>query len=108
VTVRGRSECCCCALLFLRTGNVGAPDPARRIGGRQQHRPASTSIDRSDLGAWAGVPVELQMCPMARRAFDFRRDATPEEKIAARHARARAKDWLWRHLRLGPTGRCAE
>ena len=53
-----------------------------------------------------GVPVELQMYPMARRAFDFRRDATPEEKIATRHARARAKAWLARHLKLGADGRC--
>jgi carboxymethylenebutenolidase len=53
-----------------------------------------------------GVPVELQMYPMARRAFDFRRDATPEEKIATRHARARAKDWLARHLGLDAAGRC--
>ena len=53
-----------------------------------------------------GVPVELQMYPMARRAFDFRQDASPEEKVATRHARARAKDWLTRHLKLGAAGRC--
>jgi carboxymethylenebutenolidase len=53
-----------------------------------------------------GVPVELQMYPMARRAFDFRRDATPEEKIAARHARERARAWLAAHMKLGPDGRC--
>jgi carboxymethylenebutenolidase len=53
-----------------------------------------------------GVPVELQMYPMARRAFDFRRDATPEEKIATRHAREQARNWLQRHMRLGPDGRC--
>lgn len=54
-----------------------------------------------------GVPVELQMYPMARRAFDFRRDATPEEKIATRHARQRARDWLVRHMNLGADARCA-
>lgn len=54
-----------------------------------------------------GVPVELQMYPMARRAFDFRRDATPEERIATRHARSRARDWLARYLNLGADGRCA-
>ncbi len=43
-----------------------------------------------------GVPVELQTYPMARRAFDFRADATPEEKVAARHARERVKAWLGR------------
>ncbi len=54
-----------------------------------------------------GVPVELQMYPMARRAFDFRRDATPEEKIATRHARQRAREWLVRHMKLGAGARCA-
>lgn len=54
-----------------------------------------------------GVPVELQMYPMARRAFDFRRDASPEEKIATRHARLRARDWLRAHLKTTPDGRCA-
>jgi len=54
-----------------------------------------------------GVAVELQMYPMARRAFDFRRDATPEEKIAARHARQRARDWLVRYMKLDADGRCA-
>jgi carboxymethylenebutenolidase len=53
-----------------------------------------------------GVPVELQMYPMARRAFDFRRDATPEEKIATRHARDRAREWLVRHMKLGEDGHC--
>jgi carboxymethylenebutenolidase len=53
-----------------------------------------------------GVPVELQMYPMARRAFDFRRDATPEEKVATAHARGRARDWLMRHLQAS-AGPCA-
>jgi carboxymethylenebutenolidase len=53
-----------------------------------------------------GVPVELQVYPMARRAFDFRRDQTPEEKIAARHARERAKAWLVRWMKLSPELRC--
>jgi carboxymethylenebutenolidase len=52
-----------------------------------------------------GVPVELQMYPMARRAFDFRRDATPEEKVATRHARGRARDWLTRYMQVSG-GRC--
>ena len=54
----------------------------------------------------SGVPVEIQMYPMARRAFDFRGDQTPEEKIATRHARERARDWLYRWMRLGPKGEC--
>lgn len=53
-----------------------------------------------------GVPVELQMYPMARRAFDFRRDATPEERIATRHARSRAREWLVRHMNLTADARC--
>jgi carboxymethylenebutenolidase len=54
-----------------------------------------------------GIPVELQVYPMARRAFNFRRDATPEEKIAARHARERAREWLVRHMKLGAGMQCA-
>ena len=53
-----------------------------------------------------GVPVEMQMYPMARRAFDFRGDQTPEERIATRHARERARDWLYRWMKLGPKGEC--
>ena len=53
-----------------------------------------------------GVPVELQMYPMARRAFDFRPDASPEEKVATRHARQRTQAWLATYMKLGPDGRC--
>lgn len=53
-----------------------------------------------------GVPVEYQVYPMARRAFDFRPDQTPEEKIAARHARERAKNWLMQWMKLTPEMRC--
>lgn len=53
-----------------------------------------------------GVPVEWQAYPMARRAFDFRPDQTPEEKIATRHARERAKAWLVRWMKLTPDMRC--
>ena len=53
-----------------------------------------------------GVPVEWQQYPMARRAFDFRSDQSPEEKIATRHARARAKDWLVRWMKLTPQMGC--
>jgi carboxymethylenebutenolidase len=62
---------------------------------------------RAFYALWArGVPVELQMYPMARRAFDFRADASPEEKVAARHARQRARAWLVAHMKLGADGRC--
>ncbi len=53
-----------------------------------------------------GVTVEMQMYPMARRAFDFRQDASPEEKVAKRHARSRARDWLIRHMKLDANARC--
>lgn len=46
-----------------------------------------------------GVKAEMQMYPMARRAFDFRPDQTPEEKIAAKHAMAREAAWLRQHVR---------
>jgi len=53
-----------------------------------------------------GVPVEYQVYPMARRAFDFRADQSPEEKIAARHARQRAEAWLKQWMKVGPSGSC--
>lgn len=53
-----------------------------------------------------GVPVELQMYPLARRGFDFRADQTPEEASATRHARERAREFLARHMRLGAGQRC--
>lgn len=53
-----------------------------------------------------GVPVEYQVYPMARRAFDFRADQTPEEKIAKRHARERAKEWLVKWMKLTPEMKC--
>ncbi len=53
-----------------------------------------------------GVPVEYQVYPMARRAFDFRDDQTPEEKVATRHARQRVEHWLKRWLRVGEADAC--
>ncbi len=53
-----------------------------------------------------GVPVELQMYPMARRAFDFRPDQSPEEKVATRHAAERERAWLRRYLKVDAQGRC--
>lgn len=54
-----------------------------------------------------GVPVEYQVYPLARRAFDFRADQTPEEKIATRHARERTVEWLRRWMGVDEAGRCA-
>jgi carboxymethylenebutenolidase len=53
-----------------------------------------------------GIPVEMQYYPLARRAFDFRNDQTPEEKIAARHARERVKNWLYQYMKVDKNGRC--
>lgn len=53
-----------------------------------------------------GVPVEYQEYPMARRAFDFRADQSPEEKIATRHARLRAKEWLMKWMKLDSKMQC--
>ena len=53
-----------------------------------------------------GIPVEMQYYPLARRAFDFRNDQTPEEKIATRHARERVKNWLKQYMRAVKDGRC--
>lgn len=54
-----------------------------------------------------GVPVEVQYYPLARRAFDFRNDQTPEEKIASRHAQQRIKDWLRKWMKVSADGRCS-
>ena len=53
-----------------------------------------------------GVPVAYQVYPMARRAFDFRHDQTPEERIAARHARERARAWLVQWMQRTPQTNC--
>ena len=53
-----------------------------------------------------GVPVEMQYYPLARRAFDFRADQSPEEKIATKHARQRTKDWLWKWMKVDAKGQC--
>jgi carboxymethylenebutenolidase len=54
-----------------------------------------------------GVPVEMQYYPLARRAFDFRNDQSPEEKIATKHARERVKVWLQKHMKLDKNGKCS-
>ena len=54
-----------------------------------------------------GIPTEWQEYPMARRAFDFRADQTPEEKIATKHARERAKNWLAKWMKLTPQLGCS-
>lgn len=73
--------------------------PVLMLIGEQDFEVRRLSNARAFYALWeCGVPVELQMYPMARRAFDFRGDQSPEEKTATRHARQRAKDWLLRWL----------
>ncbi|TCV84686.1 dienelactone hydrolase family protein [Sulfurirhabdus autotrophica] len=54
-----------------------------------------------------GVPVEMQYYPLARRAFDFRNDQSPEEKIATKHARERVKAWLLKYMKVDKNGKCS-
>ena len=84
---------------------IGAP--VLMLIGEQDFEVRRLSNARAFYALWErGVPVELQMYPMARRAFDFRGDASPEEKIATRHARQRAREWLIRHMKLTADARC--
>lgn len=73
--------------------------PVLMLIGEHDFEVRRLSNARAFYALWErGVAVELQMYPMARRAFDFRGDQSPEEKIATRHARQRAKEWLLRWL----------
>lgn len=75
--------------------------------GEQDFELRRMSNGRAFYALWErGVPVELQGYPLARRAFDFRPDQTPEELIAARHARQRSAEWLQRWMRLDVRYRC--
>lgn len=75
--------------------------------GEQDFELRRMSNGRAFYALWErGVPVELQGYPLARRAFDFRADQTPEEKIATRHARQRTEQWLQRWMKLDAQNRC--
>ncbi|MEW6414704.1 MAG: dienelactone hydrolase family protein [Pseudomonadota bacterium] len=75
--------------------------------GEQDYELRRMNGGRAFYALWErGVPVEYQVYPMARRAFDFRPDQTPEEKIAKRHARERAKAWLVQWMKLTPQMTC--
>lgn len=105
----------------MQSPNAPEPDQLFRVAPEvmQLHTPMLFLIGENDFelrrivggrafyALWErGVPVEYQVYPLARRAFDFRQDAGPEEKIAARHARQKAKDWLYRWMKLDAAGRC--
>ena len=81
--------------------------PILYLIGEQDYELRRMNGGRAFYALWErGVPVEYQVYPMARRAFDFRPDQTPEEKIAKRHARERAKAWLAKWMKLTPEMRC--
>lgn len=81
--------------------------PLLLLIGEQDYEVRRMSNGRAFYALWErGVPVELQGYPLARRAFDFRADQTPEEKVAARHARLRVQQWLQRWMKLGAGNRC--
>lgn len=81
--------------------------PMLLLIGDQDYEVRRMSNGRAFYALWErGVPVELQGYPLARRAFDFRADQTPEEKVAARHARQRVQHWLQRWMKLEAGNRC--
>lgn len=81
--------------------------PTLFLIGEQDYELRRMNGGRAFYALWErGVPVEYQVYPMARRAFDFRPDQTPEEKIAKRHARERAQKWLMGWMKLTPDMRC--
>ena len=81
--------------------------PVLMLIGEQDFEARRLTNGRAFYALWErGVAVELQMYPLARRAFDFRRDATPEEKVATKHARQRAREWLTRYLQPAPGTHC--
>lgn len=81
--------------------------PILYLIGEQDYELRRMNGGRAFYALWErGVPVEYQVYPMARRAFDFRPDQTPEEKVATRHARERAKAWLVKWMKLAPDMRC--
>ncbi len=81
--------------------------PVLLLVGEQDFELRRMSNGRAFYALWErGVPVEFQGYPLARRAFDFRADQSPEEKLATRHARQRVKEWLQRWMKTEKDGRC--
>lgn len=84
---------------------LGITAPTLFLVGDQDFELRRMNIGRAFYALYErGIPAELQTYPMARRAFDFRADASPEERIAARHARERVRGWLKRWV-CPPQGR---
>jgi carboxymethylenebutenolidase len=73
--------------------------PMLMLVGEQDFEIRRINMGRAFYTLWErGVPVEYQSYPLARRAFDFRRDQTAEEKLATDHAHKRTVDWLLRFM----------
>lgn len=69
--------------------------PIQLLIGKQDFELCRINGGRAFYALWErGIPVEYQVYPMARRAFDFRADQTPEEKIATRQARQSVERWI--------------
>jgi carboxymethylenebutenolidase len=81
--------------------------PTLLLIGEQDFELRRMNNGRAFYALWErGVPVEFQGYPLARRAFDFRPDQSPEEKVATRHARERVRLWLQRWMKLDAQGKC--
>ena len=73
--------------------------PMLMLVGEQDFELRRINMGRAFYAMWQqGIVVEYQSYPLARRAFDFRVDQTPEEKLATEHAHQRTIDWLRRHM----------
>lgn len=73
--------------------------PMLMLVGEQDFELRRINMGRAFYALWQqGVVVEYQSYPLARRAFDFRVDQTPEEKLATEHAHQRTLDWLHKHM----------
>jgi carboxymethylenebutenolidase len=77
--------------------------PLLMLVGEQDFEIRRINMGRAFYALWErGVPVEYQSYPLARRAFDFRRDQTAEEKLAADHAHKRSIEWLKKYMNIQP------
>lgn len=73
--------------------------PILMLVGEQDFEVRRINMGRAFYAMWQrGVTVQYQSYPLARRAFDFRVDQTPEEKQATQHARERTIEWLNKHM----------
>jgi len=74
--------------------------PMLMLVGEQDFEVRRINMGRAFYALWErGVPVEYQSYPLARRAFDFRVDQSPEEKQATQHARERTIAWLHKYMK---------